>query len=111
MKTHTIYNVATGEIAGTIQTTNSEALALNTPEGHASIEGLFDGSRFSIQNGKAVAKTLPSVDPKTVARNQIARLESSQARAIREHLLGNPKGLVYLQQIDAQIEQLRKTLT
>jgi len=48
---------------------------------------------------------------RAAALAQIAHLEASQSRALREAILGHPAALEQLRKVDTQIAQLRSRLT
>ena len=91
------------------------------------VEGEYDPARWRVENGKVVACEVPDghvwhagkfvprarLDAARLdaeLRAEIARLERTQQRPIREHIAGDPEALGRVLDIDAKIAQLRKEL-
>jgi hypothetical protein len=130
------YDKATGLLNGVLFTASDEAVvALNTPEGHAAIDGHHDHTRKRVNvDTKEVIDyqpPRPSADHEwndeskrwqlteaaadkivrsNAARARIAQLEASQHRHVREHCLGMPGAANRLKEIDAEIAALRADL-
>jgi len=138
VKTWSFYDPVTGELHGTVfSSTNERFLASNTPSGYLPIEGRLDAALHRVDpvTKQVVVRDEPLRPPRPSeehswdghrwrappptpeqkaqmsVRVQIAALEVSQARAVREHLLGDPKALERLAQIDNRIAELRKELS
>lgn len=131
MKHYRYYDEATGLFhSATVKATDPKDALAGIPAGHRIIEGEFDhlSQRVEISTGQIVdyQPPQPSQDhewnPETKrwqlcaaaerrqsALVQIAALEATQPRAIREALLGRG-GLDRLREIDDQIAALRKLL-
>lgn len=127
---------ADGLFTGASYSGPESSLVSNTPIGHLAIEGAHDhtSSRYDTASGRVVdyQPPQPSADhewdatalrwklkPEIAERNgrrqyalaQIQALEQRQARPLREALAGIPGSLERVQQIDADIAELRKQLT
>lgn len=132
------YDAVTGVLTGTkFSTTDDAAVAANTPAGHKAITGHFDPTWQVVdvtQNPPGVIAYQPAspgsdyewndtahrwqllqavqakLDAHNAAMSQIAQLEYSQSRAVREAVLGMSGALARLQAIDTQIIALRLNL-
>jgi len=137
MKTYSFYHAETGVLHPDVFfSTNPDTLPANTPVGHVAIEGMVDAlsQRFDLRSKQIVDYQPPQPSSKhewnketkrwqlnsaasaveesrTRALNQIAALEQSQNRIVREHLLGDASALERLAQIDNRIAELRKELS
>jgi hypothetical protein len=125
MRDVTFYHLETGELhARSVIASDDAAVALNTPAGYAAIDQPKDGPRLNpgthvvrVIDGAPTVVNVEPVDTQpdplrtriAIAR-QLAALEASQHRAVREHLLGHPDALERLKAIDAQIAALRSKL-
>lgn len=80
MSTASIYSLADGLFTGLVITGTEEAVALNTPEGHAALEGAFDSQtqRVDLATGAVVARTPPAAP---------TALLDARARRRRDQLL------------------------
>lgn len=122
------FNLSTGEFADRVfQATNDRDLKRATPEGCGAIEGRFDPltQRVDVDNRVVVqwsnAKRIDELAAAAAAVNAraaIAKLESSQMRAIREDRLrpsergpGGKTPRERLQEIDDEIAILRAALS
>lgn len=135
MKEYSFYHLETGLLAPHVIGCPDEALELNTPEGHAAIEGHHDhmSKRVDIASGQVVdyQPSAPSADHewnaetkrwqlsaaatdlanrRIAAISRIAQLENSQHRALREFALGMAGAADRLKEIDQTISALRKDL-
>lgn len=111
------YSLADGTFTGRRFTTSSpELLAANTPEGCAAIAGRHDRqtARVDLETGEVVAYEPPpdARRERDRAEARIARLESRQARPIRELFLNpnNAEAKRRLQEIEDEIAALRPRL-
>lgn len=136
MRTWSFYDQATGQISTRrYRASNDKALESNTPAGCVAIEGQFDNlsQMVDVKTGEVVDYQPPSPGDDfewnaerrrhvkkpavlaaerrdKLARSRIAELESGQARAIREHALGDASAAAKLQAIDDEIKTLRTDL-
>ena len=128
MRVHSFYDLKTGELIGRIFTSNiadpvshAAALAANTPEGCGHIEGEHDHHtrRVDLASGEVVDRAPDLVAQKAEAQaarrgailRQIAQLEASQHRAVREVTLGtSPTAIARLRELDEKIAELRARL-
>ncbi len=111
------------------------SVKLHTPEGSAFVDGAHDSlsKRVDLATGDVVEWQPPQPSPDyewnadtkrwqltaamaarvaahAAALASIEQLERSQARAIREHLLGDPAALARIKSIDDQIATARRAL-
>jgi len=136
MKIWSMYDPATGLFLGrTFAATEDSHVATNTADHEVAIEGSFDhlSHRVDLATGAVVDYQPPqpssdhewnaaskrwqltaAVAAKQAARaaalGQIAMLEASQHRAVREAALGDPAAAATLKAIDDQIKALRAQL-
>jgi hypothetical protein len=136
MRTWSFYDQVSGSFSGRrFRALNDRALDANTPDGLVPLEGTFDrlSQRVDVQTGKVVdfqppqpdadhewnaesrrwvkkAAVLAAERADKQARTRIAELEASQARAIREHTLGDATAIDRLRTIDDEIKTLRSDI-
>jgi hypothetical protein len=133
MKRFSFYHKDTGVFAELIYSASEPRLDLNTPTDHVALEGAYHplAHRFDLAAGAVVRADAPSADhawseatgrwelkPEVAAARaarraalaEIARLEATQPRAVREAVLGLPGGAERLAAIDAEIVRLRQEL-
>lgn len=121
MKRYSFFDLSTGLLAAHQYGTSDPAdVALNTPPGHGVIDGHHDRSskRVDITTGELVDYQRPAeeiaaqvaIDRRSLALSQIAQLEASQHRAVRESALGIAGAAARLTAIDTQIAALRGDL-
>ena len=133
--THSIYNATTGLFTGVVLSVPLKALHLNIPEGHASVEGVYDhlSEQVDVATSTVIEYTPPAPTPnhewnamtkrwqltaiaaanaqaKHAARERIAVLETMQHGYMRRMLLGRLGDAQKLQAIDDEISELEKLL-
>jgi hypothetical protein len=137
VKIFSLYEAASGLFTGKrLQCDEDALLEVRLPPGNLTLEGAFDhmSQRVDLATGCVVAyfPLAPTADHewnaaskrwqtrqdlrtsgegrRAVVFARIHALETSQGRAIREATLGDPAALKRLQEIDAEISQLRAEL-
>ena len=127
-KTVSFYDKATGIFTGQRYSGPDKALA-DLPAGVAFVEGDHHPALWCVKAGKVVAREAPpghvwhapsgtfieqaklaAAKRDLDARAEIARLEFSQHRAVREAALGDAEALARVRATDARITELRKEL-
>lgn len=106
-----------------VMTSSDDAVEVNTPPDHIAIDGAHDSKckRVDIATGEVVDYTPPApsaeavfaqtkIDRRAAALAAIARLEASQARAVREAIIDPLGGLQRLKAINDEIAALRGDL-
>jgi hypothetical protein len=137
VKTYSLCDVATGFFTGRRLMMSEDAAKANTPPGQIRIEGAHDplSRRFDVATGdvvdyqppppsrdhewdatikrwKLTAVAAKKIEDRSAALAEIARLEASQQRALREIALGDETGAARqrLTAIEDEIAGLRKFL-
>ena len=116
-RTYAFYAATSGLFTGRHVTCQHEAIARNTPDGCAAVEGRYDklSQRVDLATGQVVAYERPASEiaaeqqaaRECQARQRIAALEGQQARRVRELLAPND---ARLEALDAEIATLRADL-
>lgn len=129
------YDPATGIFAGRSFSGPDRALSANTPPGLQAFDGVVDAlsQKIDLATGKVIDYQPPQPSPdyiwdatvkrwqmdpavlasqakKAAAQRTINSLEASQARIIREYILGDATAKKRLQDLDTDIAGLRKQL-
>jgi hypothetical protein len=134
-KTYSLYEAATGLFTGKRLYCDDEGLiSMRLPAGILALEGKFDhcSQRMDLATGVVVEYRQPAqsvvdernssdlrwqvkstrscADRTAIIHARIHMLEATQGRAIREATLGDATAIKRLQDIDAEINDLRKQL-
>lgn len=118
---YVFYSKETGMLHREVKHLDARFLAINTPPGHVAlahatahpmhhrvdiVSGALVPLPRSTQNGDAREKERA----RQAARLEITNLERSQARPMREALLGDVTAIARLREIEKRIAELRKLL-
>lgn len=119
MSTFTFYHAQNGTIHGKQFTTSDDSLvAINTPDGYVPYNGILDPTKHMVDVATGAVIHTDTLDRAAIARRskqrdaaiQLNALERSQARVLRESVLGYKGAKEKLQAIDNQIAALRPLL-